>query len=279
MRLLTLKSPAGPVAAVERPEGRRIIQNQQGQTYPDVGALLRENDWRAIAERASRPAAMDWPVLRPIHEPGATVCVGLNYRRHIQEMGRQMPTVPTLFAKIPRALTDPETTIMLPAASEMVDYEGELTIVIGRGGRNIPAERAWEAVAGLTLLNDVTARDFQKRSLQWFAGKNWERCTPVGPAVVTPDDLPGFGEREIVTRVNGQERQRSPLSDLIFDVPTLVADLSRIITLQPGDLIATGTPGGVGDAMTPPSYLQPGDTVEITIDGIGTLRNRFDRVR
>lgn len=278
MRLLTLESPDGTVAAVERNDGRYVVSNGSGQPFRDVGELLRDKDWRAVAERASLKAQAGWRVMRPILEPGATVCVGLNYKKHVLEMGRQLPTVPTLFSKLPRALTDPEATIALPAASDMMDYEGELVIVIGKGGRNIPMDKAWDAVAGFTLLNDVTARDFQKRSLQWFAGKSWERSTPVGPVFVTVDELTNFGDREISTRVNGEERQRSPISDLIFDVPTLVSDLSQVITLQPGDMIATGTPGGVGDAMKPASYLKPGDVVEISFDGIGTLRNRFERV-
>jgi acylpyruvate hydrolase len=132
-------------------------------------------------------------------------------------------------------------------------------------------------VAGLTLLNDVSMRDYQRRSLQWFAGKSWERATPVGPVVVTLDELPNLGEREIVTRVNGVERQRAPIGDLLFDIPTLIADLSKIITLRPGDLIATGTPDGVGHGMKPPSYLQSGDEVVVSLDGIGELRSRFEQ--
>lgn len=278
MRFVTLQSPDGPVVAVERIDGRYVVNNSSGRSFRDVGELLRDKDWRAAAERASVKAHPSWRVMRPILEPGATVCVGLNYKKHVLEMGRQLPTVPTLFSKLPRALTDPEATIPLPSASDMMDYEGELVIVIGKGGRDISMDKAWDAVAGFTLLNDVTARDFQKRSLQWFAGKSWERSTPVGPVFVTTDELTNFGDREISTRVNGEERQRSPISDLIFDVPTLVSDLSQVITLQPGDMIATGTPGGVGDAMQPPSYLKPGDVVEISFDGIGTLRNRFDRL-
>jgi acylpyruvate hydrolase len=275
VRIVTLQSPEAPVAAIERGSERFVIKDSNGQAIRDVGELLRTNGWRSLAEGTSTKAAANWPVLRPILEPGATVCVGLNYKKHVLEMGRQLPTVPTLFSKLPRALTDPEATIPLPAASSMMDYEGELVIVIGDGGRDIPTGKAWDTVAGFTLLNDVTARDFQKRSLQWFAGKSWERSTPVGPVFVTVDELTNFGEREISTRVNGEERQRSPISDLIFDVPTLVSDLSQVIHLQPGDMIATGTPGGVGDAMKPPSYLKSGDVVEISVDGIGTLRNRF----
>lgn len=276
MRLVTVRQSSGTVAAVETPEGRLVVSDADGRPFADVGELLRSGaDWRSAAERASEPLDASLSLARPILEPGAIVCVGLNYRKHVLEMGRELPTVPTYFAKFARALTDPEATIPVPAHSERVDYECELAVVIGAGGRDIPAERAWDAVAGLTLLNDISMRDYQRRSVQWLAGKTWEASTPVGPAVVTLDELTDLGGRDITTRVNGEERQRSPISDLIFDVPTLVADLSKIFTLRPGDLIATGTPGGVGDAMKPQSYLKPGDVVEIAIDGIGVLRNTF----
>lgn len=281
MRLLTLRTAAGTIAVVERDGVRFVVCDATGRAFRDVGDLLRSGpNWRARAERATDAAAADASVVRPILDPGAVVCVGLNFRKHVLEMGRELPDAPTLFSKLVRALTDPGADIALPAASSRVDYEGEVGVVIGRGGRDIAAADAWDAVAGLTLVNDVSMRDFQKRSLQFFAGKTWERATPVGPAVVTLDELggpAGFAAREIVTRVNGAERQRGPMSDLIFDVPTLVADLSRIVTLEPGDLIATGTPGGVGDAMKPPCYLASGDVVEIEFAGIGRLVNRFVR--
>lgn len=279
MRLVTLQSPNGPVAAVERDGQRRVITDSSGASYRDVGELLqRENNWRSVAEKATDTAPSDWPLLRPVLDPGAIVCVGLNYRKHILEMGRELPSVPTYFGKLSRSLTDPEATIPLPRTSDMVDYEGELCVVIGAGGRDIPEEKAWDAVAGLTLLNDVSMRDFQKRSIQFLAGKMWERSTPVGPAMVTADEFHDFAKTEVITKVNGEQRQRAPMSDLVFGVPQLIADMSQIITLQPGDLIATGTPGGVGTAMKPPSYLKPGDVVEISMEPIGILRNRFDRI-
>ena len=165
--------------------------------------------------------------------------------------------------------------MVIPAASSQVDYEGELVAVIGTGGRDIPAEDALDHVAGVTLMNDVTMRDFQYRSLQWFAGKSWRASTPVGPAVVTLDELPNLGELELTTTVNGEVRQRGTIGDLIFGIPALVADISRIVELQPGDLIATGTPGGVGHAMDPPSYLRPGDVVEVAVEGVGALATTF----
>lgn len=278
MRLMTVATAEDTFAVIEDAAGRRAITDRAGRRFRDVGELLRSgSDWRERAQRASDPVSGDLPVARPILAPEAIVCVGLNYRTHVLEMGRELPSVPTYFTKLARALTNPGGDIVLPSASDKVDYEGELAVVIGDGGRDIPPARAWDAVAGLTLINDVSMRDFQKRSLQWFAGKTWEGCTPMGPAVVTLDELQPIGARDIVTTVNGDVRQRAPLSDLIFDVPAIIVDLSRIFTLRPGDVISTGTTGGVGDAMKPPSYLVDGDTVEIRIDGIGTLRNRFRR--
>ncbi len=203
--------------------------------------------------------------------------IGGSSKTHILEMGRELPSNPTYFSKLPRALTDPFAEIPLPAASSRVDYEGELAVVIGRGGRDIAPEDTWDAVAGLTVLNDISMRDYQRRTIQWFAGKTWEASTPVGPAVVTPDELDYPGALELLVTVNGEERQRAPIADLVFDVPELVSDLSRIFTLRPGDIIATGTPGGVGEAME--SFLADGDVVEVTITGLGSIRNRFREVR
>ena len=235
--------------------------------------LARDAGWSSAAERAE-PLDGD-VVVRPVLSPEATVCVGINYGAHVREMGRDLPTSPTLFSKLPQALTDPGADVVIPAGSTQVDYEGELVAVVGTGGRDIAVEDAFDHVAGLTLMNDVTMRDFQYRSLQWFAGKSWRSSTPVGPVLVTLEELPELGERELTTTVNGTLRQRATIGDLIFDIPALVADISQFIELRPGDLIATGTPGGVGHAMDPPSYLRPGDVVEVSLDGLGTLTTTF----
>jgi acylpyruvate hydrolase len=252
--------------------------------FADGGAVLAAGERGLQAARdavaAGRFAPFSAGELRaPVLRPGAVVCVGLNYRSHILEMGRELPTSPTLFSKLPRAITDPYGDIVVPPdGARRLDYEGELGVVIGQAGRDIAVEDAWHHVAGLTVVNDITMRDYQKRTLQWFAGKTWEQSTPVGPAIVTSDELGPVGELRLVVEVNGVERQRAVLGDLVFGVADLVADLSRIVTVQPGDIIATGTPGGVGEAMDPKGYLQDGDVVEVSIDGIGTLRNRV-RVR
>jgi acylpyruvate hydrolase len=251
-----------------------------GLDYLDVGALLGAgqrglDEARNAATRAADFALADVVLLRPVLAPAAVVCVGHNYRNHILEMGRELPDAPTLFSKVPIALADPYADVTLPLASQSVDYEGELAVVIGRGGRDIPLDDAWEAVAGVTVLNDVSMRDYQRRTIQWFAGKTWEASTPVGPYVVTMDEISDFSSLELKVEVNGEERQHAVLGDLVFDVPTLVRDISRIFTLRPGDIIATGTPGGVGVAREPAIFLGDGDVVEVTITEIGKLRTRF----
>ncbi|MGC9221745.1 MAG: fumarylacetoacetate hydrolase family protein [Solirubrobacteraceae bacterium] len=246
--------------------------------YEDVGALLQDPDGmslaRAAAQRPDDARPYERTSLRqPVLNPGAVVCVGLNYRNHILEMGHELPSAATLFAKLPRALTDPYAEIVLPAASQKVDHEAELAFVIGVAGRDIAAADAWDHVAGLTVLNDVSMRDYQQRSSQFFAGKTFEACTPWGPWIVTPDEVGDVTEKQISLTVNGEQHQHAKLGDLLFDVPTLVADLSRIVTLEPGDLIATGTPGGVGAATG--RFLTAGDTVTVTIEDVGEIVNTF----
>jgi acylpyruvate hydrolase len=271
-RLVTLALADGSTVAARR-DGDELhaFRDLAGERYRDVGELLRGGLDTAAVESGT----VEGTLVRPVLEPGAVACVGINYGAHIAEMGRETPTSPTFFLKLPRALTDPGEPVLLPPESPKVDYEGEFTAVIGRGGRRIPREAALDHVAGLTLANDVSMRDFQNRSLQWFAGKSWQACTPVGPEVVTLDELGDLDGLELTTSVNGEVRQRAVLGDLVFDIAALVADLSHIVELEPGDLIVTGTPGGVGHAMEPPQYLQPGDVVEITADGLGTLRTTF----
>ena len=273
-RLATIRTPGGPRAAVLRGDAEAVVL----ETYGDIGELLRAGaDGAAVVRQAlvhgDVTAVGERDLLRPVLAPGAVVCVGMNFRAHILEMGRDLPAKPTLFTKLSRALTNPFADVALPRASDQVDYEGELAIVIGTGGRDIPVERALEHVAGLTVMNDVSMRDFQRRTLQWFAGKTWQASTPVGPWIVTLDELGDLGGRQLTTTVNDEVRQQAPLGDLVFDVPTLITDLSAIVELEPGDIIATGTPGGVGEPTK--RFLAPGDVVEVRIDGIGAIRTTF----
>jgi acylpyruvate hydrolase len=279
MRLLTVYTDDGTAVHVDDGDGARVVRASGGGTYADVQALLGAG---TEGDRDARRALEDSPmqidparIARPVLAPGAVICVGLNYRSHILEMKRELPTVPTLFSKLPRALTDPFAEIELPSYSDQLDYEGELGVVIGRGGRDISLDDAWSAVAGLTVVNDVSVRDWQWRTPQWFAGKTGQSLTPVGPVIVTTDEFSaGIADLRLRVTVNDQPRQDALLGDLVIDVPSLVADISRVVELRAGDIIATGTPGGVAAGMSEPRWLVPGDVVEVSIDRIGTIRNR-----
>jgi acylpyruvate hydrolase len=279
MRLASIHSERGTFAAILSTAGAHPVLDPTGKRFRDVGALLASpGNWREPAEAAlaRHPETFeDDELRRPILDPGAVIAVGLNYASHIREMGRELPRAPTLFSMLPRALTDPHAPIELPAAaSERVDYEGELGIIIAAGGRRLSPAQTRDAVAGVCVINDITMRDYQRRSLQWFAGKSWERSTPVGPWLTTLDDV-DLDNAELEVTVDGERRQHARIDDLVFGLEQLVADISTIVTLQPGDIIATGTPGGVADAMDPPRYLRAGQTCEVSITGLGTLRNTF----
>lgn len=266
MRLATIR--VGGTTAAVRVDGDAGVETG----FADVGALLRAGGLDAAATADGARHDFGTADLAPVvPTPGKIVCVGLNYRNHILEMGRELPTHPTLFAKYPEALIGPRDAICLPPESDKVDWEGELAVVIGRRVRRASADEAQAAIAGYSVLNDVTMRDYQYRTPQWFQGKTWENSAPFGPVLVTPDELPA--DAEMVTRLDGEELQRTPINDLVFDAVELVQYISTIVTLQPGDVIATGTPGGVGHARKPARYLAAGQTLTTSIDGIGELVN------
>jgi acylpyruvate hydrolase len=240
----------------------------------DVGEVLRRDGWRTWAERAGgarRPAdELDYATLVPC--PDKVLCVGLNYRNHILEMARELPDHPTLFAKYRTTLIGAHDDIRLPAVSDQVDWEAELAVVIGAPARHVRTERAGAYIAGYAVANDVSVRDYQYRTLQWLQGKMFEGTTPVGPHLVTFDEA-GGPSHEIVCEVDGELMQKADVADLVFGPEALVAYISSIITLEPGDIISTGTPGGVGAARTPPRFLADGELVVTRIGGIGECRN------
>jgi acylpyruvate hydrolase len=240
----------------------------------DVGTLVAVPGWRGRAAAASDrvEAAGLAPV---VPRPGKMVCVGLNYAPHIREMGRELPDHPTLFAKFPEALIGPNDTLVRPPETEALDWEAELAIVVGRTVRRADEQEAIDAILGFTVMNDVTARDWQYRTKQWLQGKTFEATTPLGPVVVTPDELPGGPRPDLTLRtiVNDDTVQEAKTSELVFDPVDLVRYVSTIVTLRPGDVIATGTPGGVGHARTPARYLDEGDVLITEIEGIGRLEN------
>lgn len=244
---------------------------------PDVGALLARPGWGEHAENADGPVhpTRDARFAPVVPRPGKILCVGLNYRNHILEMGRDLPEFPTLFAKYPEALVGATDDVELPPESDAPDWEAELALVVGATVRRATPERASAAIAGFTVLNDVTMRDWQYRSPQWLQGKTFERTTPFGPVLVTPDELPG-GTRPTLTMtcaLDGETVQKADTGDLVFDPVALVAYASTILTLNPGDVIATGTPGGVGHARKPPRRLTGGSRLVTEISGVGRLDN------
>jgi acylpyruvate hydrolase len=269
MRLATIRLP-GRTAAV-RVEADQAVELPFG----DVGQLLSEPDWRTAAA-ADGPAHalddLDYATLVP--HPDKIVCVGLNYRNHILEMGRELPGHPTLFAKYSAALIGAYDDIVLPAESAAMDWEAELGVVVGKPIRRAGREEAAAAIAGFTVVNDITARDWQYRTQQWLQGKTFEATTPVGPWLTTSEDGTGSISAPLSCEVDGEVVQSADTADLVFDSADLLAYISTIITLLPGDVIATGTPGGVGHARKPPRYLADGMMVVTSIGGLGECRNR-----
>jgi acylpyruvate hydrolase len=218
-------------------------------------------------------AFADLELLAPIRRPGKLICVGLNYRSHLAEIGERVPEYPILFLKAPTSLIGHRQSIVLPRVSRQVDYEGELAIVIGRRGKYVPEQDALSYVAGYTCANDVSAHDIEFRTSQWTSGKMLDTFCPLGPVMVTRDELPNPGSVGLKTTVNGQTVQEASASDMVFPVPFLISYISSLATLEPGDVILTGTPAGIGCNRQPQVFLQAGDDVSIQIEGIGTLAN------
>jgi acylpyruvate hydrolase len=215
----------------------------------------------------------------PVLKPNKLLCVGLNYRDHILEMGRNLPEIPVIFAKFNNTVIGPEDDIPHFPITEQLDYEAEFSCVIGKRAKNVKQEDALEYVAGYTIVNDVTARDLQRRTIQWLQGKTVDGSAPMGPWLVTKDEVPNPEDLDVVLKVNGEERQHSNTKELVFNVKKLVEFLSSIATLEPGDVICTGTPGGVGFARNPKVFLKDGDVVSIEIENIGILENKVKAVK
>jgi acylpyruvate hydrolase len=273
MRLLTLRLGSGDTAATKavRQDGETLTEIDG---FPDVGELLRAADWESIAKAAdgATHALEGADLAAVVPSPGKIICVGHNYRNHIKEMGREIPEHPTLFAKYADSLIGPNDDLALPPESDKVDWEAELAVIIGKKGRRISETDAPDHIAGYAVLNDVSMRDYQFRTLQWLQGKTWEKSTPFGPALVTKDE---FSVGPLMTsEIDGEIQQQTPTGDVVFTPEFLVSYISTIITLNPGDVIATGTPGGVGHAQDPKRYLQEGELLVTSIEGLGQLKNR-----
>lgn len=247
-------------------------------------SLIERGDWNALPLQGQAVSTGQVKLLAPIPQPRRNVfCVGRNYHEHAKELrdsvfknnNANVAAWPIVFTKVPECVVGPNDDVHLPGGiTEQIDYESELAVVIGTGGKNIRKEDALKHIFGYTIVNDVTARDVQIRHQQWDLGKSFDTFCPMGPWIVTADELDGTNTR-VRGWVNGQLRQDGRTSDLIFDIPTLIETCSRGITLYPGDVIATGTPAGVGMGLDPPQYLKSGDVVRVQIDGIGAIENRF----
>jgi 2-keto-4-pentenoate hydratase/2-oxohepta-3-ene-1,7-dioic acid hydratase in catechol pathway len=278
-------------------EGTRKIGSLEGDQVLDLAAADPDlphdmvdliAHWSADRMNSAAADAMRHPLsevrlLAPLKVRKNVIAVGRNYRDHAKEFSdsgfdasekQMIPDNPVVFTKAPTSVIGPDDPIVLANdPTGTTDYEGEMAVVIGRECRNATREDALSYVFGWTIVNDVTARDLQKRHVQWFIGKSPDTFCPMGPCITTIDELPDIRQSWMTTTVNGEQRQNAPISALIFDTESLIVTLSEVMTLEPGDVIATGTGLGVGIGFNPPRYLQPGDVVEVTIDGIGTLRN------
>jgi acylpyruvate hydrolase len=231
-----------------------------------------------LGAREAEDRSLAFPIdkvtlMAPVPRPGKLICVGLNYRDHAEEAGQKIPTEPTLFSKAASCVIGPGEAIRLPKVSKDIDYEAEFAVVIGKRAKEVPAAKALEYVAGYTIVNDVSARDFQRRTSQWMAGKNFDTFAPMGPHIVLKDEIADPHTLDISLEINGRRLQNSNTKNLIFGVEALIADITRFLTLEPGDVISTGTPGGVGFVRKPPVFLQAGDRVKIEVAKIGALEN------
>jgi 2-keto-4-pentenoate hydratase/2-oxohepta-3-ene-1,7-dioic acid hydratase in catechol pathway len=281
MRLLTFARNGAGRFGVEVPGGILDVHAANAQLPVSLLAYLHaaEQLRPTLEALAAAPpaehvhAAGTVRYLPPIEAPQKIVCIGLNYRDHAAEVNLPLPTEVTAFAKYANSLVGNGAAVEIPRESDKVDYEAELAFVIGKRGRHIPAERAYEHIAGYTVFNDVSVRDYQMRTSQWMLGKVFDTHAPCGPVIVTTDEIADPQTLAIRTSIDGQVLQDSNTAQLVFTVPRLVAELSAIMTLEPGDIVATGTPAGVGTSRTPKRWMRPGERVRVEIEKIGALEN------
>ncbi len=255
-------------------DGLRVPNERFFQKYPDLKAALSAgvvDDFMGSLEGFINLEQLSF--CPPVIAPDKILAVGVNYMAHIKEMGREPPDYPVVFMRYPDSLVGHAQPLVRPKVSNKYDFEGELAVIIGKPARYVDAADALDYVAGYTCLNDGSVRDFQRHGSQFTPGKNFPCSGACGPWMVTPDEIPDPAELQLTTRLNGAVVQQAPVSDMRFSVPDIIAYCSTFTTLQPGDIITTGTPGGVGAGRTPELWLEPGDTISVEIDGIGELRN------
>jgi 2-keto-4-pentenoate hydratase/2-oxohepta-3-ene-1,7-dioic acid hydratase in catechol pathway len=276
MRLATIVTPRGLRLHVKARSGYADVADGTGNpAFATLHGLLAAgalDEVRRLQDSAGREfePAQFGPA---VPEPRRILCLGVNYREHAIEGGREVPSWPEAFVRGEGSAIGPYADLVRPALTGRFDYEGELGLVIGSGGRYIHADKALDAIAGYVVLNDASARDWQRAATQWTGGKNFEGTMPIGPEVVTTDEA-DMSDAALITTLNGEVMQSARTSQMIVDIPSAIEFFSSFTRLRPGDVIATGTPGGVGFARQPPVWLQPGDIIEVSVDGIGTIRNR-----
>jgi 2-keto-4-pentenoate hydratase/2-oxohepta-3-ene-1,7-dioic acid hydratase in catechol pathway len=276
MRLVTYRSDRGPRAGVLRDDAVLDVWDALGGDSSSVRDLLAPDRVAEAGEISGEPVPLEEvELLPPVPDPEKIVCIGLNYRAHAAEAGIEPPEAPTFFAKFRNALASPGATVPLPAASAKVDYEAEVAFVVGRRAKDVAESQALDHVAGYMLLNDLSARDLQFATPQWMPGKVFDGSAPCGPSLVTPDEAGPHEEISFSLALNGEQMQAASTDDLVFSVPALVAQLSRLMTLEPGDVVSTGTPAGVGSSRQPRVWLKPGDQIAISSPTLGLLETRI----
>ncbi len=278
MRLATINTPRGLRLHVRARSGYVDVADATGESaFAALHGLLAAGPAGMDAARAlteQQGSEFDQSDFGPaVPEPRRILCLGVNYREHAIEGGREVPTWPEAFVRGEGSAIGPYADLVKPALTSRFDYEGELGLVIGAGGRYVPADKALDAIAGYVVLNDATARDWQRAATQWTGGKNFEGTMPIGPEVVTTDEA-DVSDVALVTTLNGTVMQSARTSQMIVDIPSAIEFFSSFTRLRPGDVIATGTPGGVGFARQPPVWLEPGDIIEVNVEGVGAIRNR-----
>jgi 2-keto-4-pentenoate hydratase/2-oxohepta-3-ene-1,7-dioic acid hydratase in catechol pathway len=275
VRLVSYSSERGDRAGVETGEGILDAADALGLEAITARELLASGRLEELRDAGGEPVAGEVSLLPPVPDPEKIVCIGLNYRTHAEEAGIEPPAAPTFFAKFRNALAPPGAEVALPAASEKVDYEAEVAFVIGRPCTRVGASEALGAVAGYMLLNDLSARDLQFATPQWMPGKVFDGSAPCGPALVTPDEAGAHDAISFALDLNGERMQEACTDDLIFSVPELIERLSAWMTLEPGDIVSTGTPSGVGSVRDPRVWLKPGDEIAISSETLGRLETRI----
>lgn len=274
MRLVSFIHPNGTSTyGTQNGDKVRDAGAELSSKYPDLRAVLAADAAAELDGVGEELSLADVTLLPPIPNPDKILCIGLNYMTHIKETGRDKPNYPAIFIRHPSSLVGHDVPLVRPKASDKFDYEGELAVIIGKEGRHIDPENVWDHVAGYTCFNDGSIRDFQVHTSQFWPGKSFEASGSMGPALVTSDEVGDVTAQQLTTRVNGNVEQQAGIDDLAFGIPEIIAYASTVIKLLPGDVIATGTPGGVGRFRQPQLYLEPGMTAEVEITGIGVLAN------